>query len=273
MSISLPALLALDFAKFEHALCSSFYSRHPVLQEVSAYLLEAGGKRLRPLLLLLCTRAAATTVGEAHLQLAVAVELIHNATLLHDDIIDASLLRRGRPTSNQRWGNQVAVLAGDFLYSRALQLIVGVGQTEIMRIMANVTNDLAEGEMMQLSGDASYLEIISKKTANLFRATAEAVIVLDPTIAPAIAEALVCYAFNFGMLFQICDDIHDAHEDPAPLDSSQHYQLLQQYQASCQTAIAALPNSVYSIYMQQLISHIVSGVSATNTEEVICQNS
>ncbi|HEB80623.1 MAG TPA: octaprenyl diphosphate synthase, partial [Chromatiales bacterium] len=150
-----------------------------LIDQLSHYIINSGGKRLRPALLLLSARACGYQ-GTRHIDLAAVVEFIHTATLLHDDVVDDSDLRRGRETANARWGNEASVLVGDFLYSRAFEMMVDVQSVHVMELMAHATNTIAEGEVMQLMNcrdpettEARYLEVIRCKTAKLFEAAAQ----------------------------------------------------------------------------------------------------
>lgn len=185
-----------------------------LIKQLGAYIIEAGGKRLRPILVLLAARACGYT-GRAHVALAAVIEFIHTATLLHDDVVDESDLRRGRQTANAVFGNAASVLVGDFLYSRAFQMMTGVGQPRVMDIMADATNTIAEGEVLQLMNchdpdvtEARYLEVIERKTAKLFEAGAQLGAMLAGV--PASTEtALARYGMALGIAFQLRDDALD----------------------------------------------------------------
>jgi octaprenyl-diphosphate synthase len=150
-----------------------------LIRQIAEYIIAGGGKRLRPALVFLAAGATGYR-GEQHVELAAVVEFIHTATLLHDDVVDESELRRGRKTANAEFGNAASVLVGDFLYSRAFQIMVGVRSMRVMEVLANATNAIAEGEVLQLMnahncdiGEAAYLEVIRRKTAKLFEAAAQ----------------------------------------------------------------------------------------------------
>ena len=185
-----------------------------LINQLSLYIINSGGKRLRPLLVLLAARACGYE-GTRHIDLAAIVEFIHTATLLHDDVVDASELRRGQETANAVWGNEASVLVGDFLYSRAFEMMVDVGSMPIMEIMARTTNTIAEGEVMQLlncndptTTEARYMEVIRCKTAKLFEAAARIGAVLGGQ--PANTEAaLATYGTELGTAFQLVDDVLD----------------------------------------------------------------
>jgi octaprenyl-diphosphate synthase len=176
---------------------------------------EAGGKRLRPVVLLLSALANGYS-GSQHLKMAAVIEFIHTATLLHDDVVDVSALRRGRETANAQWGNAPSVLVGDFLYSRAFQMLVEVGDMPIMGLMADATNVISEGEVQQMANAGNpaicediYLQVIYRKTAKLFEAAAGAGAVLAGTESNLMAD----YGRHLGMAFQIVDDVLDYQGD------------------------------------------------------------
>ena len=194
----------------------------PLVGQVARYIISAGGKRLRPVLLLL-TAGALGCRSEQRFNLAAVVEFIHTATLLHDDVVDESTLRRGRSTANEVFGNPASVLVGDFLYSRAFQMMVDAGDMRIMQILADATNVIAEGEVLQLMNmhDASldeegYLRVIRSKTAKLFEASAR----LGAVLAGApehVEEACADYGQSLGTAFQVIDDVLDYAGDPAEM--------------------------------------------------------
>jgi len=186
----------------------------PLVGEVARYIISAGGKRLRPVLLLL-TCGALNYTGTQRFNLAAVVEFIHTATLLHDDVVDESTLRRGRPTANESFGNPASVLVGDFLYSRAFQMMVEANNMRVMEILADATNIIAEGEVLQLMNmhDASlseedYLRVIRSKTAKLFEASARLGAVLANS-SPAVEQACADYGRALGTAFQVIDDVLD----------------------------------------------------------------
>ena len=194
----------------------------PLVREVAQDIISAGGKRLRPALLLLVSGALGSSHPHRH-TLAAVVEFIHTATLLHDDVVDESTLRRGRATANQVFGNAASVLVGDFLYSRAFQMMVDVGNMRVMQVLSDATNVIAEGEVLQLMNmhDASiseddYLRVIRSKTAKLFEASAR----LAPILAgadPAIEQACATYGQALGTAFQVIDDVLDYEGDAQEL--------------------------------------------------------
>jgi len=191
-----------------------------LVENIGHYIVEAGGKRLRPILSLLAARCGGYE-GENHIRFAAVVEFIHTATLLHDDVVDLSALRRGRPTANAEFGNASSVLVGDFLYSRAFQLMVAIGNMDIMEDMANTTNEIAAGEVLQLvragkpdTTETDYLDVIRRKTAILFASACYGGGLLGAG-AGDLSRALRDFGMNIGVAFQIIDDVLDYEGDPA----------------------------------------------------------
>jgi octaprenyl-diphosphate synthase len=186
----------------------------PLVGQVAQYIISAGGKRLRPVILLLTSGSLG--YQDAHkYSLAAVVEFIHTATLLHDDVVDESTLRRGRPTANENFGNPASVLVGDFLYSRAFQMMVEVGSMRIMQVLADATNTIAEGEVLQLMNmhdasldEAAYLHVIRSKTAKLFEASSRLAAILA-NAPSALEEACAEYGQALGTAFQVIDDVLD----------------------------------------------------------------
>ncbi len=190
------------------------YSDVPLVRQIAEYIVAGGGKRLRPALLLMSAGATGYR-GKHHHELAAVVEFIHTATLLHDDVVDESALRRGRDTANAQFGNAASVLVGDFLYSRAFQMMVGVGSMRVMQILADATNIIAEGEVLQLmnchNADLAvedYLQVVRYKTAQLFEASARLGALLGDA-SPDIEEGFAAYGMHLGTAFQIADDVLD----------------------------------------------------------------
>ena len=213
--LTAPDMAAVN-AVIEHKLKSDV----ALINELSAYIIHAGGKRFRPMVLMLAARALGGHSPWAA-QLAAVVELIHTATLLHDDVVDDSSLRRGRETANARFGNAASVLTGDFLYSRAFEMMVEVQEPRVMAILAEATNRIAEGEVLQLMnmGDADvtearYMEVIARKTATLFAAATQLAAVLEGGDA-ATETALTAYGQHLGTAFQLIDDVLDYTGDEA----------------------------------------------------------
>jgi octaprenyl-diphosphate synthase len=189
-------------------------SRVELVNQLGHYIVNSGGKRLRPVLVLLAARACGYQ-GRAHIDLAAIVEFIHTATLLHDDVVDGSLLRRGKDTANSIWGNEASVLTGDFLYSRAFQMMVGLGNMRVMEILADATNTIAEGEVLQLvhrhnveTSEQRYLEVIRCKTAKLFEAAAELGAVIGGR-SDRERESMAAYGMHLGTAYQLVDDVLD----------------------------------------------------------------
>jgi len=193
-----------------------------LINQIAEHIIGGGGKRLRPMLHLLAARAAGYR-GQDHVQLAAVIEFIHTATLLHDDVVDESDLRRGRKTANALWGNAASVLVGDFLYSRSFQLMVELDRLRVMRILADTTNAIAEGEVLQLlnignpdTDETAYLAVIERKTAVLFAAATRLGAVLAGLPAEQ-EEALHRYGMQLGFAFQITDDLLDYVSDAGTL--------------------------------------------------------
>lgn len=212
--LSFHQVVAEDFAAVNQRIIEKLHSDVALVEDIGQHLIEAGGKRLRPLMTLLAARCLGYS-GRQHLDLAVIIEFIHTATLLHDDVVDTSHLRRGRPTANAQWGNAPSVLVGDFLYSRAFQMMVAIGNMDIMSVMSETTNLIAEGEVQQLVNaknpeisEADYFHVIGKKTAILFASACEVAAVLSGA-EPAQREAMRAYGQHLGMAFQLVDDALD----------------------------------------------------------------
>lgn len=217
------ALVREDFAAVNTLIPRRLTSDVDLVEKIGRYIVDSGGKRLRPLLVLLSARALGHSGGDEHIKLAAVIEFLHTATLLHDDVVDHSALRRGRATANALWGNAPSVLVGDFLYSRAFQLMVELGRIRILSILSDATNTIAEGEVHQLAnignfdlGEAEYRETIRCKTALLFEAathTAGELVSRDP----AMTEALRRFGLHFGLAYQLVDDCMDYLGDAATM--------------------------------------------------------
>ena len=212
------ALVANDMAAVNTLIRTRLASDVVLINQIGAHIIGSGGKRLRPMLVLLAAQAA-LYAGDEHIQLAAVVEFIHTATLLHDDVVDESDLRRGRKTANAVWGNAASVLVGDFLYSRAFQLMVELERMRVMKILADTTNAIAEGEVLQLlhinnpdTDEAAYLQVIERKTAVLFSAATRLGAVLGG-LPHEQEEALALYGLHLGFAFQIADDVLDYVSD------------------------------------------------------------
>lgn len=213
-------LAAHDMSQVDAVIQAKLASDVVLINQLSAYIINAGGKRFRPMVLVLAARALGTPSPWAA-QMAAVVELIHTATLLHDDVVDESTLRRGRDTANALFGNAASVLTGDFLYSRAFEMMVEVQEPRVMAILAAATNRIAEGEVLQLMNmgdpdvdEARYLEVIVRKTATLFEAATQLAAVLAGESA-AVEGALAAYGLHLGIAFQLIDDVLDYTGDEA----------------------------------------------------------
>jgi len=211
---SLYAPIDADMRAVDAVVRTRLHSEVALVRQVAEYIISAGGKRMRPALVLL-SAGACGYAGTRHHELAAVVEFIHTATLLHDDVVDESSLRRGRDTANAVFGNPASVLVGDFLYSRAFQIMVGVGSMRVMQVLADATNTIAEGEVLQLMNcrnadievDA-YLQVIRYKTAKLFEAAGRLGAILGNAV-PDVEEAMAGYGTHIGTAFQLIDDVLD----------------------------------------------------------------
>ncbi|WP_295760662.1 octaprenyl diphosphate synthase [Undibacterium sp.] len=211
---SITEFIAPEMAAVNHVIRQQLHSEVPLVNQIAEYIISAGGKRIRPVLVLLMANAYQYQ-GSRHHELAAIVEFIHTATLLHDDVVDESSLRRGRQTANALFGNAASVLVGDFLYSRAFQMMVGINSMQVMQILADATNVIAEGEVLQLLNmhdpdvsEERYLQVIRSKTAKLFEAAAQ----IGALIAGANTEQIEAaaeYGRSLGTAFQLIDDALD----------------------------------------------------------------
>jgi octaprenyl-diphosphate synthase len=206
--------IAGDMRAVDEVIRSRLHSEVALIRQVAEYIIGSGGKRLRPALLILSAGAFGYR-GTHHHVLAAVVEFIHTATLLHDDVVDESALRRGRPTANSLFGNAASVLVGDFVYSRAFQMMVGVDNMRVLRVLADATNVIAEGEVLQLMNshdpnidEDGYLKVIRYKTAKLFEAAARLGAILGHA-SRAQEEAIATYGIHLGTAFQLIDDVLD----------------------------------------------------------------
>ena len=216
------APVATDFAAMDQLINEGISSKVALVMSVSKHVVEAGGKRMRPIMCLLAARACGETNLEHAQKLAAIIEMLHTATLVHDDVVDESGLRRGRPTANATWNNQTAVLVGDFLISRAFDLLVDLNNMVLLKDFSTGTCEIAEGEVLQLQSqhqpettEATYLDIIHGKTSRLFELATEGAAILANQ--PQYREALRKYAGHFGNAFQIIDDILDYTSDAETL--------------------------------------------------------
>lgn len=213
-------LLAADMQAVDRVIRDRLHSEVLLIRQVAEYIIGGGGKRLRPALVLLSANALGYR-GTAHHTLAAVVEFIHTATLLHDDVVDESALRRGRPTANRLFGNAASVLVGDFVYSRAFQMMVNVDDMRVLQLLADTTNVIAEGEVLQLMNcrnadidEAGYLQVIRYKTAKLFEAAGRLGAILAGA-SPGVENAMAEYGGHLGTAFQLIDDVLDYSGDSA----------------------------------------------------------
>ena len=214
------ALVRADLAAVDDVVRESLKSTVPLVDQIAEHIIAGGGKRLRPLLVVLAGRACGAG-GRRHTEAAAFIEFIHTATLLHDDVVDGSSKRRGRDTANAVFGNQASVLVGDFVYSRAFQMMAAIGSQQVMEIMADATNAIAEGEVLQLMNahdpettEQRYHEVIYRKTARLFEAGAQVAAVLANATSD-VQDALRRYGRHLGTAYQLIDDVLDYRSDPS----------------------------------------------------------
>jgi octaprenyl-diphosphate synthase len=208
--------VADEFESVNQLILNSLKSDVGLVENIGSYIVDSGGKRLRPVLVLLSALANGYSSGKDHIKIAAIIEFIHTATLLHDDVVDVSALRRGRETANEIWGNAPSVLVGDFLYSRAFQMLVEISDMNIMSVFADATNVISEGEVQQMAhagnpdlDESTYEEVIFRKTAKLFEAGMECGAILAGTQKQAMKD----YGKHLGMAFQIADDVLDLQGD------------------------------------------------------------
>ena len=204
-----------EFSEVNKLIVSQLHSDVGLVENIGHYIIDAGGKRLRPVVVLLSALANGYQ-GVDHLKMAAVIEFIHTATLLHDDVVDVASLRRGRQTANAQWGNAPSVLVGDFLYSRAFQMLVEIEDMPIMSVMANATNVISEGEVQQMANAGNpdiseeiYRQVIYRKTAKLFEAAAQ----IGACLAGKNQDAMIAYGKHLGLAFQIADDVLDYQGD------------------------------------------------------------
>lgn len=219
---SIRSLVQSDLEAADKFICTELRSEIPFINQLIEYIIHAGGKRIRPLLVLLTARAF-NHQQQHHIDLAAAIELIHTATLLHDDVVDSSSLRRGHDTANHIWGNEASVLVGDFLYSRAFQLIVKIQNLDVLKIFADATNIIAEGEILQLlncndpdTTEGAYYEVIQRKTAKLFEVATQTGASLA-AYTPQQMLAMQTYGMQLGIAYQLIDDALDYHSCAADM--------------------------------------------------------
>lgn len=207
-------LIANDFDAVDKTIHQQLASNVPMVEKIADYIISSGGKRLRPMIVLLAAGLQGN-VSNRHHQLATVIEFLHTATLLHDDVVDTSDMRRGRPTANAQWGNAASVLVGDFLYARSFELLVTIGHLDVMAALSGTTRRIAEGEVMQLTNvrnpdltEVQYMEVIEGKTAILFKACGLCAGLIS-NAQPEQVEALANYGLNLGLAFQLMDDVLD----------------------------------------------------------------
>lgn len=222
MYLQLRSVVESDFLAVNDCIVEQLHSEVDLVENIGHYIVEAGGKRMRPLLVLLAARAC-DIQSDQHIPMAAVIEFIHTATLLHDDVVDMSNLRRGRPTVNAQWNNPSSVLVGDFIYSRAFQILVRIGEMRIMEIMADTTNKIAEGEVLQLisksnpnSTESDYMRVIENKTAILFEAAAQCGAILAHP-GEETEDAFRLFGRHLGIAFQLVDDVLDYAGDTESL--------------------------------------------------------
>lgn len=216
------SVVEADFKAVDKFIVDQLYSNVPLVENIGHYIVDAGGKRLRPLLVLLAAKTCKID-NQQHVALASVIEFIHTATLLHDDVVDMSSLRRGRPTVNEQWNNPSSVLVGDFIYSRAFQILVTLGNMKIMKIIADTTNRIAEGEVLQLISknnpnptEQNYMQVIQNKTAILFQAAGQCGAILS-NASDEEELALTRFGMHMGTAFQLIDDVLDYAGDSESL--------------------------------------------------------
>ena len=215
-------LISADMTQVNSLIEKSLYSEVGLIDQLGHYIINSGGKRLRPAVVLLSSRVFCYQ-GDQNINLAAIIKFIHTATLLHDDVVDASLLRRGHATANQRWGNEASVLVGDFVYSRAFQMMVNIDSMRVMKILSEATNTIAEGEVQQLinrhdpeTSKENYLKVIRNKTAKLFEAAAYLGAVISNRSEKE-EQAMAAYGRHLGTAFQLIDDVFDYNSTPDEL--------------------------------------------------------
>lgn len=258
-----------EFASVNDFIVEQLHSRVSLVENIGHYIIDAGGKRLRPLLSLL-SAGALGDIHHDHIRLAAVIEFIHTATLLHDDVVDLSTLRRGRPTANAEFGNAPSVLVGDFLYSRAFQVLVSIGNMPLMALLSDTTNTVAEGEVLQLvragnadTDEATYYKVIRSKTAVLFAAACAGSALLSKQERQQ--QALYDYGLNLGIAFQLIDDILDYEGDPEETGKNIGDDLAE--------GKPTLP-LIYlmrhgSDEQQQMVNHAITNKSAEQLEDIV----
>jgi len=216
---SVKALVGDDLQEVDRVIRQRLASDVVLINQVAEYIVGSGGKRLRPLLVVVAARACGSQDMRRHAEAAAIIEFIHTATLLHDDVVDGSKLRRGKDTANELWGNEASVLVGDYVYSRSFEMMVSLQSMRVMEVMASATNRIAEGEVLQLMNahdpdttEERYFEVIYRKTAKLFESGAQIAAILA-NAPPALEDAMVRYGRHLGTAFQLVDDALDYRSD------------------------------------------------------------
>jgi octaprenyl-diphosphate synthase len=211
---SIKALVESDMRQVDAVIRDRLASDVLLINQIAQYIVGSGGKRLRPLAVLIAAKACGYT-GDRHTHAAAIIEFIHTATLLHDDVVDGSKLRRGRDTANEVWGNEASVLVGDYVYSRSFEMMVALGSMRIMDVMAGATNKISEGEVLQLlnahdpeTTEERYFEVIYRKTAKLFESGTQIAAILAG-VSPELELAMATYGKHLGTAFQLIDDVLD----------------------------------------------------------------
>jgi octaprenyl-diphosphate synthase len=220
---SVKALVDDDLREVDRIIRTRLASDVVLINQIADYIVGGGGKRLRPLVVVVAGRACGSSNDGRHAEAAAIIEFIHTATLLHDDVVDGSTLRRGRETANEVWGNEASVLVGDFVYSRSFEMMVSLGSMRVMDVMAGATNKIAEGEVLQLlnandpeTTQERYFEVIYRKTAKLFESGAQIAAILAGAPS-AIEGAMARYGRHLGTAFQLIDDVLDYRSDSEQL--------------------------------------------------------
>jgi octaprenyl-diphosphate synthase len=215
---SVKALVEEDLRQVDRVIRERLASDVALVNQVAEYIVGSGGKRLRPLVVVVAAKACGCP-DQRHTEAAAIIEFIHTATLLHDDVVDGSTLRRGRDTANEIWGNEASVLVGDYVYSRAFEMMVSLESMRIMDVMASATNKIAEGEVLQLMNandpdttEERYFEVIYRKTAKLFESGTQVAAILSGS-SPAVEAAMARYGKHLGTAFQLVDDVLDYRSD------------------------------------------------------------
>lgn len=215
---SVKSLVEEDLRQVDHVIRHRLASDVVLINQIADYIIGSGGKRLRPLVVVAAARACGCS-DRRHTEAAAIVEFVHTATLLHDDVVDGSKMRRGRDTANEVWGNEASVLVGDYVYSRSFEMMVSLGSMRVMDVMAGATNRIAEGEVLQLlnandpdTTEERYFEVIYRKTAKLFESGAQIAAILSGA-SPAIEAGMARYGRHLGTAFQLVDDVLDYKSD------------------------------------------------------------